>query len=206
MKSWPPLLLLFAAWPVLSGTLARVQFVLIEQGQGLDVLDQRYADHPVLTLLHLVPGALFLLVAPLQFHAGIRRAVPVLHRWVGRICFACAVVSGAGVLWMVLVFPAIGGVLTQVVTFCVVGAMLVFMGYAIHAVRKGHIAAHRSAMIRAYALGLSVSTARVFIEAGEVFFGLGFMQTFVIASGLGLGLNVVLAEVILGTHRRFLHR
>ena len=37
------------------------------------VLDIRYVQHPWLTLFHIVPGLLFLTLAPLQFVARIRK-------------------------------------------------------------------------------------------------------------------------------------
>ena len=43
---------------------------------GMNEFNQRYADHPWLTLIHIVPGFLFMVLGPLQFMPFIR------NRWI----------------------------------------------------------------------------------------------------------------------------
>src|SRR5262249_43218099 len=57
--------------------------------------NQRYYDHPYLTLCHIVPGFLFMTLGPLQFMAGIRNRWLDFHRWCGRVFLAA---SFAGVV------------------------------------------------------------------------------------------------------------
>lgn len=191
------LVLYVVSWPVISGTVARLHFVWLSSGaDALPWVDQRYADHPLLTALHLMPGLLFFAIAPLQFWPALRRTRR-LHRWLGRAFMASGFLSGIGVLWMVVVFPAVGGLLTQVVTFVIVGGMLGFMAHAWRAIRARRLAVHRAAIIRAYALGLSVSTARIVIDLAAWLWSTPFLDSFVFASALGVGVNVAVAEVIL---------
>jgi len=68
----------------------------------------------------------FFLLGTLQFWTRIRR-FPIMHRLVGKIYILCGIVSGVSVLWLVLVFPAIGGLLTQFVTFVVISALIGFL-------------------------------------------------------------------------------
>src|SRR5437870_5475434 len=50
----------------------------------LDRFDRRFAAHPVITLLHVVPGGAFLTLALLQFSSRVRKRHLQLHRWTGR--------------------------------------------------------------------------------------------------------------------------
>src|SRR5262245_19336376 len=56
--------------------------------------DSRFATHPVMTLLHILPGALFLIFASLQFSNGIRNRHIRFHRWSGRILLITGVILG----------------------------------------------------------------------------------------------------------------
>src|SRR6266568_4307123 len=48
-------------------------------------MDAGFARHPVLTMVHITPGLLFVLLAPLQFVRGLRTRYPAAHRWMGRV-------------------------------------------------------------------------------------------------------------------------
>lgn len=95
---------------------------------------------------------------------------------------------------MVLAFPAVGRLLTQAVTFALTLAMIALMIHAWRAARLRRFAAHRDAMIRAYALGLTVSTARIFIDAADHFLAIPFEQSFTICSTIALILNLTVTE------------
>jgi uncharacterized membrane protein YozB (DUF420 family) len=189
-------LLYLVSVPVLSGSVARLRFVMSEHAGTVSHVDQRYLDHPYLTVLHLVPGIVFFLLGPLQFAEGLRK-VKGVHRVIGRMFILSAVISGLGVLLMVLAFPALGGLLTQVSTFGIISAQFVFLGIAWHAIRQRNLALHRAYMIRAFALGLSVSTARIVIESAAFLWGTPFEQVFVPASIIGVLMNVILAEALI---------
>lgn len=63
-------------------------------------LDAGFARHLALTLIHILPGALFLVLAPLQFVPGIRRNHLQVHRWMGRVLVVCGLIIGASALLM----------------------------------------------------------------------------------------------------------
>jgi len=50
-----------------------------------DEFDVRYIQHQWISLLHIVPGVLFLTLGPLQFFARIRQRRISFHRGLGRI-------------------------------------------------------------------------------------------------------------------------
>src|SRR4029077_4829644 len=56
-----------------------------ERAAELDRFARRYAAHPVLILLHVIPGGSFLALAMLQFSSRLRRRHIQIHRWSGRL-------------------------------------------------------------------------------------------------------------------------
>lgn len=181
--------------PVLSGTVERMRNVILSVPLE-DWVNARYLDNPFITALHLIPGFIMLLVAPIQFGFGIRRKYPILHKIFGWAFVATGAICSLGLLWMVVVFPALGGLLTQVVSFILVGALLLFMFVAIRAARGRQFERHRAYMMRSYAIALSVSTARIFIEAADLVFQVPFEMSFVTASAIGVIVNLIAAEWI----------
>jgi uncharacterized membrane protein len=63
-------------------------------------MDKGFAQHVALTLAHIIPGALFLVLAPLQFVPAIRTKHLNMHRWLGRILVVSAFVIGISALVM----------------------------------------------------------------------------------------------------------
>src|SRR6266516_7825175 len=63
-------------------------------------LDAGFAKHLVLTLIHILPGGLFLVLAPLQFVPGIRQKHLQVHRWMGRVLMVCGLIIGISALVM----------------------------------------------------------------------------------------------------------
>src|SRR6266436_2049596 len=72
-------------------------------------LDDLFARYPFLTLVHIVPGLLFMILGPLQFSSTIRARHLRWHRLNGRIFIVCSVVIGLSALVMSFAMPAIGG-------------------------------------------------------------------------------------------------
>jgi uncharacterized membrane protein len=122
--------------------------------------DRPFAAHPVLALLHVVPGGLFLALAPLQFSSRLREPHRRLHRWAGRVLVLAAVVSVTSGLFFGLLMP-FGGAAEAVAIALFGGLFLLALGRAVAAVRTGRVALHREWMIRAFAVALGISTVRV---------------------------------------------
>lgn len=131
----------------------------------LDRFDERFAADPFVTLLHILPGGLLLIAAPLQFSSRIRNRHIRFHRWSGRVLVGAAVVSALAGLYFGLLMPYGGlGEATAITLFG--GVLLVSVILAVVAIRRGQVARHREWMIRAFAVALGISTVRVF---GTVF-------------------------------------
>ena len=123
-------------------------------------LDDPFARYPWLTLIHIVPGVLFMILGPLQFSSTIRARRLQWHRWSGRVFVVCALIVGISALAMSLGMPAIGGV-NQAAATTLFGTFFLFaLGKAFWHIRNRQIALHRQWMIRAFAIGLAVATIR----------------------------------------------
>lgn len=154
-------------------------------------LDDLFARYPVLTLIHIIPGALFMVLGPPQFSATIRARHLQWHRWSGRVYLLCSLIIGVSALVMSVGMPAIGG-LTQAVATTLFALLFLFaLGKAYWHVLHREIAQHREWMIRAFAIGLAVATIRPIIGlffatsrlsglTPNMFFGIAFWIGFVL--------------------------
>lgn len=123
--------------------------------------DRWFAARPALTLLHVVPGALLLALAPLQFSKRVRERHARLHRRAGRALVFAAVPAGLSGLLLAALFP-LGGWTAAAAAF-VAGAYFLFaLTRAYAAIRRGDAARHREWMIRMFSVGLGIATIRVF--------------------------------------------
>lgn len=73
----------------------------------LAALDDLFAHYPILTMVHILSGLLFMILGPLQFSSTIRKRYLRWHRWSGRVFVVCGGVIG--VTGMSFAMPAIGG-------------------------------------------------------------------------------------------------
>ena len=122
-------------------------------------LDAGFARHETLTIIHIVPGLLFMLLAPLQFVKRIRVRRPALHRWIGRTVVGLGMVIGGSALVMSPQM-AIGGP-TETAATTLFGCVFLFaMIRGFIYIRRGNRRLHREWMIRAFAIGMAVATIR----------------------------------------------
>jgi uncharacterized membrane protein len=160
-------------------------------------LDDIFARYPVLTLIHIVPGMLFMVLGPLQFSATIRVRYLQWHRWSGRVYLLCSLIIGVSALVMSLAMPAIGGLNQAIATTLFALLFLFALGKAYWHVRHREIAQHREWMIRAFAIGLAVATIRPIIGlffASSRLSGLTPGMFFGIAFWIGFVLHLAAAE------------
>ncbi len=160
-------------------------------------LDDLFAHYPLLTLIHIFPGLLFMLLGPLQFSSSIRARHLWWHRWSGRVFVACGLVIGISALIMSFGMPAIGGV-NQAAATALFGSYFLFaLSRAFWLIRRREIALHREWMIRAFSIGLAVATIRPIMGiffATSRFSGLTPHEFFGIAFWIGFVLHLIAAE------------
>lgn len=160
-------------------------------------LDDLFAHYPVLTLIHIVPGALFMILGPLQFSSTLRARHLQWHRWSGRAFLICGAIIGISALVMSLGMPAIGGLNQATATTLFAIFFLIALAKAFWHIRRREVALHREWMIRAFAVGLAIAAIRPIIG---VFFatsrlsGLTPREFFGIAFWIGFTLHLIAAE------------
>ena len=127
--------------------------------------NQGFIDYPNITNFHVIPGAIYLVLAPFQFSATLRKRSLNTHRFAGRVLSAIGLVVGATALFLGLIVPY-SGVSEQLVIgfFGVLFLFSIVRGFLY--IRSKEIALHREWMMRAFAIGLSIATMRlIFIPA-----------------------------------------
>ena len=127
-----------------------------------DEFDHRYVEQPWLAYLHLTPGVLYLLGAPLQLAYRFRSRHYTFHRRLGRVLAGAAMISGVFALIFGGLF-SFGG-LPEASAAVVFGLwFLTCLVLAVRAIRRDDIVHHRRWMIRAFAIGIGIGTARIWL-------------------------------------------
>ncbi|HEX5905469.1 MAG TPA: DUF2306 domain-containing protein [Propionibacteriaceae bacterium] len=155
--------------------------------------EARYVAHPWLAYVHMTPGVLYLLGAPLQLSERFRTKHYTAHRRLGRVLVTAALVSVSLALIFGLRFPW-GGTPEAIATTVFGCWFLACLLLAVRAIRRGEVSIHRRWMIRAFAVGVGVGTIRIWIG---LLLGTGlldFHNSFAAAFWIGLSLNVLAAE------------
>jgi uncharacterized membrane protein len=148
-------------------------------------LNAGFLAHRPLTLLHILPAALFMALAPFQFVERIRKRHITLHRWSGRLLLLLGAVIGASALIMSFTMD-IGGVSETAATSFFAVLFLLFLVQGFLNIRRHKVDLHRQWMIRAYGVVLGVAATRpiigAFFAAGRLspheFFGAAFWLGF----------------------------
>jgi len=122
-------------------------------------LDAHFADHRGLTLAHVVPAVLFMILGPLQFVKNLRAKHPSLHRWSGRVFLVSAAIIGVTGLTMVA-RPTIGGRDEKAAILLFGSFFLMALGKGLWHAMHGEFAQHREWMIRGFGVGLAIAAIR----------------------------------------------
>lgn len=120
----------------------------------------RYHSVPITTIVHIVPGAIFLLIAPLQLVPRLRARRPGIHRRLGYALLALAVpyaITGIALSIYQPGFGVAGGLASGVAglwfVHCAVRAYL--------AIRRRDVARHREWMLRMMAIAYGIAVVRL---------------------------------------------
>jgi uncharacterized membrane protein len=160
-------------------------------------LDEVFAGHPILTMIHIVPGLLFMILGPFQFSESIRARHVHWHRWNGRMFMTIGFIIGISALLMSFTMQSIGGVNQAAATILFALFFLFALSRALWHIRRRQVTLHRQWMIRAFAIGLAVATIRPIVGiffATSRFSGLTPAQFFGTAFWIGFVLHLIAAE------------
>jgi uncharacterized membrane protein len=168
-------------------------FLLTDTDPEPEDFEARYVAHPWLAYLHMTPGILYVLGAPLQLSERFRTKHYTAHRRLGRLLVTAALLSGSLALVFGLRFP--WGGTPEAFAAAVFGSwFLACLLIAVRAIRRGEVSTHRRWMIRAFSVGVGVGTIRIWIG---LLLGTGlldFHDSFAAAFWIGLSLHVIAAE------------
>jgi uncharacterized membrane protein len=156
-------------------------------------LDAGFAGHAALTFVHILPGALFLGLATVQFAPSFRQKHLPLHRWLGRILVITGLIIGTSALVMSFQMNIGGANETAATTlFAIVFLICLIKAYVF--IWRKEVARHREWMIRAYGVGLGVATTRPIVGMFFAFRRLTPHEFFGIAFWLGFTTTFLAAE------------
>ena len=141
-------------------TLQRSDPFWAERREEVRRFDGRFAAHPILTLLHVLPGGILLTLAPFQFSRRIRSRHIQFHRWSGRVLILTTFVVVLTALYFGVLMPY-GGTSEVIATALFGGFCLAAVCRAFLAIRRRQVARHREWMIRAFAIAIGIPTIRV---------------------------------------------
>jgi uncharacterized membrane protein len=156
--------------------------------------DAGFAQHPILTFVHIIPGALFMLLGPFQFMPSIRARRLWQHRWSGRVFVGAGYIIGVSALVMTW-HTAIGGTNERAAIVLFDSAFLFSLTKAVSHIRHGQILQHREWMLRAFGIGLGVATTRPIVGAFFAARRLAPQEFFGIAFWLGFTVTALAAEI-----------
>jgi len=162
-----------------------------------DDFAKRYVANPWLGYLHLGPGVIYLLGAPLQLSRRFRTRHYTVHRRMGRVLLTCGLVSAVFAL-LFGILHAWGGATESIATVAFGTWFLTCLVLAFQAIRNGNVPQHRRWMIRAFAVAIGIGTIRLWIG---IFTAAGFAgdttpdpTMFGVAFWLGFSMHVAFGE------------
>ena len=156
-------------------------------------LERWFAAHASLTWAHIIPGSVFLGLAPLQFVRGLRESHLALHRWSGRLLLLAAIPTGFTGMLLQLRSPYGGAVALSAILL----AAGLFLGAAVLAylaIRRRDTERHREWMIRMLAVGVGVATVRLLAVPLILVTGQRPLELMGVAFWLGFALPVAGGE------------
>jgi hypothetical protein len=154
-------------------------------------LDAHFATKAAMTMVHVVPSLLFVLLIPLQFVPSLRTRHPRFHRWSGRVIMVLGIVIGVSAL--LLSGSPVGGLMESSATIFFGCFFLFSLGRAWWHIRNRRVELHREWATRMVAIVLGVAATRpimaVFFATSRLtgwtphqFFGpamwIGFVSTY----------------------------
>lgn len=190
------------ALPVTEARLTLARSLFPDYADEIPGIERRFAESPAVTLLHVIPGALLLILGLLQFSPRIRDRHLNFHRWSGRVVVILAIFAGLTGLWIGVVLPYSSNERLPSAVFGALFLMAAAMGIA--AIRRGDVARHREWMIRLYAVAVGIVVIRL---VGPPIILLltptPFREIIGLTFWAGWGLSVMVAELWIRSTREY---
>ncbi|MEZ5751629.1 MAG: DUF2306 domain-containing protein [Paracoccaceae bacterium] len=133
------------------------------------------ASAPVAMWGHILFGPLALAIVPFQFHAGLRRGRPALHRWMGRVYALSVAVAALSSLALLPQFQGQGWVGAGFGMLAIL--WIATTALAVVAARRRDFVQHRRWMLRSAALCFAAVSLRI-IMAPLMAMGWSVVETY----------------------------
>lgn len=143
---------------------------------------------------HVFSAAFALALGPFQFSSRLRSRHLALHRWLGRLYLGVGVLIG-GAAGLFIAFNAFGGPVARLGFACLAFAWLYTGFRAYRAIRAREIEAHRTWMVRNFALTFAAVTLRLWVPASFVA-GIDFALAYAAIAWLCWVPNLLVAELV----------
>ncbi|HEY1807718.1 MAG TPA: DUF2306 domain-containing protein [Acidobacteriaceae bacterium] len=195
---WTPFLLLCLI--AVAAVIRRLVVFILPPAADPTGLDAAFAYRRALTLAHILPALVLVLLLPFWFSRRVR-ARPPIHRNITHALFVLGLVVGITAIPMS--FRPVGGI-TEASAVLFFDALFLFsLACAWRSFRRGDASRHRVWMLRAVAVLLGIATTRPVMG---VFFatrpltGLTLHQFFGLAFWIGFTVTYLAGEAYLRTH------
>jgi uncharacterized membrane protein len=159
---------------------------------GGEDFQARFARIPLFAAFHVLGSGVALLIGGFQFLPGFRARRIGVHRWLGRIYLSAVLLGGIG--GIALSSQAAGGLAGQAGFFFLAVVWLVSGWQAYAAIRRGEVQAHRTWMVRNFALTFAAVTLRIYLGVATGVLGISFDAFYPLVAWLCWVPNLIVAE------------
>ena len=161
--------------------------------------DSSLRNHPMLTIIHIIPGLVFILLGPFQF-----RRIPRRFSKTGLYVFIVAsYIIGISALVMPFITLPLGGLNEAVASSFFSVYFLVSITMAVFNNQHKQIITGMEWLLRAYAVGLAIATVRPIMALSFAFFRLTPQLFLGTAFWIGFSLHTIVAEAWIQSKRKF---
>lgn len=157
--------------------------------------DRGFDEYSFATILHIFPGALFMISGMLQFMNGIRLRHIQFHRVSGKIFILAAYVVGISSIVLIFTKQSIGGIDEDLASLFFSVFLLVSISLSWYYISMKKVSLHREWMIRAFSIGLAIATIRLIVVFAFLFFGVSPENFLGTAFWIGFNLHAIVAEI-----------
>lgn len=157
----------------------------------------RYFDYPVMTFLHVIPSAIFMVLVIFQLSSRLRQSYPRLHRGNGWFLFVLAWLFAISGLQLAISMPFAGSQETIVIAIFFL-MFVTFLIQGISAARKADYPLHRRMMLRMIALALAPVIMRPIFSI-LVMSGISGPDSFVPSLLASIVVNLLVVEKLLSS-------
>jgi len=159
-----------------------------------------FRTYPIARMSHMLPGFVYMILAPFQFVPKIRARYPKFHRINGRLVLLLSIVLIPSGIIFAFLHPYVG-FKEQVPTVFYTVLYLGCVAMGLRSIYRRRFAEHREWMIRVYAFGLGIYSIRVWYSLFLHLSDQPSTEFFASSFWIGIAANLVVAEIWINLSR-----